>query len=307
MEHKYFGTAHLSKQETEHMSTVTLLERALRPLANSVGLDETALAKAVDRDISRRVARAAFDQLESEGIRVDSSRVLDLGAGLGHASVEAVNRGCDLIAIEPGVEWCNIVAHRLASLGKGVAIVGDGERLPFADNTFDLVISIGVLEHVRRPNVYLREAYRVLKPGGSMFLSCENYLSFWEPHYQLAWLPLFPKRIASIYLRLRGKSSSFLMSSITYTTRPGVNRSLRAMGFQFKREMNLRKKLDSFLESDSKFSRISTWGFKAFAKSSLARVFFEIENCRKTFTPYFSTIVQKPALPGTRETSKAIE
>lgn len=288
MEHQYFGSTEHREQRAKDTSVAAMIEHALRPLATSVGLDEATLAKAVDRDVTRRVAQSAFDDLESEGLRVHSARVLDMGAGLGHASVEAVMRGCDLIAIEPGIEWCNVVRHRLNNVGSGVAIVADGERLPFADNSFDLIVSIGVLEHVRRPNVYLSEAYRVLKPGGSMFLSCENYLTFWEPHYQLAWLPLFPKRLAAMYLRLRGRSSSFLLSSITYTTRPGVNWRLRAIGFQFKRELNVRAKLSSFLGPN---------GIFAFAESGIARSIFGLENLRKMFTPHFTTIVKKPARP----------
>jgi ubiquinone/menaquinone biosynthesis C-methylase UbiE len=105
--------------------------------------------------------------------------------------VEAVARGGDPVAVEPGVAWC-AVAARLAETGHDGAVVANGEQLPFPDRTFDLVMSVAVLEHVRRPEVYLREAFRVLRPGGHMYLSCENYLTFFEPHYQVAWLRSFP-------------------------------------------------------------------------------------------------------------------
>jgi hypothetical protein len=129
-----------------------------------------------------------------------------------------------------------------------------------------------------------------------MFLSCENYLSFWEPHYQLAWLPLFPKRLASIYLGLRGRSSEFLLSSITYTTRPGVNRILRAIGFRFNREMHLRRKLDVLLGPGSKSGRAGSGRFRTLAMSIAARLTFEWENLRRMFASYVAIIVQKPAL-----------
>jgi SAM-dependent methyltransferase len=293
MEHRYFGGTEIHAQKSEDETIATMIERALRPVAASVGLDEVALKDAVERNISRRVARSAFDGLEGEGIQIRSMRVLDLGAGLGHASIEAVKRGGNLVAIEPGYEWCNVVRHRLDAEGNGVAIVGDGERLPFPDNAFDVIVSIGVLEHVRQPRVFLKEAYRVLKPGGFMFLSCENYLSFWEPHYQLRWLPLFPKQIASIYLRLHGRPSEFLLSSITYTTRPGVNRNLRGVGFQFKREANLRKKLRVLIET--RLGRIVPQRVAAFAARGGARIVFGLENLRQTFTPYYQTIVGKPS------------
>ncbi|MEM8829649.1 MAG: tetratricopeptide repeat protein [Cyanobacteria bacterium P01_G01_bin.19] len=47
----------------------------------------------------------------------------------------------------------------------------DGCKLDFDSATFDLVVSIDVLEHVRQPDVYLQECYRVLRPGGIGFFS----------------------------------------------------------------------------------------------------------------------------------------
>lgn len=47
-------------------------------------------------------------------------------------------------------------------------VLGIGERLPFADSTFDAVISIAVLEHVRHPFECASELERVLKPGGTL-------------------------------------------------------------------------------------------------------------------------------------------
>lgn len=47
----------------------------------------------------------------------------------------------------------------------------DGQNLTFADSSFDLVMSINVLEHVPHPDKYLAECYRVLRPGGIGFFS----------------------------------------------------------------------------------------------------------------------------------------
>jgi ubiquinone/menaquinone biosynthesis C-methylase UbiE len=293
----YFGGTEGLDPSASDKDVATMVERALRPLAASVGLNDEALAQAVDRALSRRVAKAAFDGLEAEGIQLTAASVLDLGAGLGHASVEAVMRGCELTAVEPGVEWCSIVRERLKQAGSGQAIVADGERLPFSDSRFDIIVSIGVLEHVRGPKAYLSEAYRVLKPGGWMFLSCENYLSFYEPHYQLAWLPLFPKKLASVYLRLRGRSSEFLTTSIYYTTRLGVMRWLRSLGFRFPRESSLRGKLHKHFRLGYKWKTAEgDSSHKAIATSAMARILFEFEIARAMLTPYVSVIVQKPPL-----------
>jgi SAM-dependent methyltransferase len=58
-------------------------------------------------------------------------------------------------------------------------VLGVGEKLPFKDDTFDAVISIAVLEHVRDPFICAREISRVLKPGGELFCS----VPFLQPYH----------------------------------------------------------------------------------------------------------------------------
>jgi SAM-dependent methyltransferase len=72
--------------------------------------------------------------------------------------------------------------HEGVSLGIGGLMGGVCERLPFADNTFDVVFSHEVLEHVQDDRVACCEMARVLKPGGRAVIFVPNRLYFFETH-----------------------------------------------------------------------------------------------------------------------------
>lgn len=58
-------------------------------------------------------------------------------------------------------------------------VIGPDGRVPAPDESFDAVLSSQVLEHVAEPRLYLGEAYRLLRPGGSLILSTHG---IWPYH-----------------------------------------------------------------------------------------------------------------------------
>jgi SAM-dependent methyltransferase len=102
------------------------------------------------------------------------ARVLDAGAGQGRFRPEFAHTryvGVDLAIGD--VTWDY----------SGLDAICDLTRLPFAQNTFDAVICIQVLEHVSEPLQVLQEASRVLKPGGRLFLSApQSWHQHQKPH-----------------------------------------------------------------------------------------------------------------------------
>ena len=103
------------------------------------------------------------DQLEAmvRSHATSSSRVLDLGCGRGGV-VELIWRDVRFAAgIDPDAP--SLASHRAAGLP---VVRGVGESLPFVDSSFDLVVSLWVLEHLKDPAATLREVSRILAPGG---------------------------------------------------------------------------------------------------------------------------------------------
>jgi SAM-dependent methyltransferase len=105
-------------------------------------------------------------------------RVLEIGVGMGADYEQWLKAG----AIATGVDLSKTSldrAHRrceLAGLTPDVRLA-DAENLPFAENTFDIVYSYGVMHHSPDTARCLREAFRVLRPGGDVRIMLYHHAS----------------------------------------------------------------------------------------------------------------------------------
>jgi SAM-dependent methyltransferase len=240
-------------------------------------------------EIERRIPRTALDDLARAGVEIAGATVLDLGAGLGGMSEELLLRGASVVALEPGGAWADLASRRLERHGKPFRMLrAFGESIPLADASIDVIVSWRVLEHVRDPYRVLSEAWRVLRPGGILHLTCENYLAFHEAHYDVPWLPLLPKAVGSLYLRALGRSPAFLQQAITYTTYPQVLRDCRRIGFIRRRDeevaLSLREK-----------TGLKWKVLRAVGAATGGRGPFWLERASRTFTFGLEELFRKPA------------
>jgi len=122
--------------------------------------DYAALEGALRRNFARR--------LRALGAPHSGARLLDLGPAYGFAVDEARRLGWRAF----GLEVSTAAAHRaIATIGAAVIAVGDAQRAPFADASFDAVTLWDVLEHLPRPHAAMAEFARVLRPGGRVALT----------------------------------------------------------------------------------------------------------------------------------------
>ncbi|MEX2245462.1 MAG: class I SAM-dependent methyltransferase [Dehalococcoidia bacterium] len=85
----------------------------------------------------------------------------------------------------------------------------DSEALPFPEESFDVIISNHVIEHVHDKLHHLREVRRVLRADGVAYLAMPNKWALVEPHFSLPALSWLPQRIADRYVRATGKGTAY--------------------------------------------------------------------------------------------------
>ena len=105
-----------------------------------------------------------------DGIETQSKRVLDVGCGIGGPAFEVVrNYGSNVVGIDieaPLIERAMAAAKKLGLEGQCEFRTVDAGPLPFADQSFDIVLTSGALTQTSSTGDLIDECYRVLAPGG---------------------------------------------------------------------------------------------------------------------------------------------
>ena len=109
---------------------------------------------------------AAADRIAADA----PATVLDWGCLWGQMTQMLVDRGVEVTAFDYAEDAGGVIQRDLPRYPGLVATISDDPiTLPFADATFDAVLSMGVLEHVMDPDASLDEIHRVLVPGGTFY------------------------------------------------------------------------------------------------------------------------------------------
>jgi 2-polyprenyl-6-hydroxyphenyl methylase/3-demethylubiquinone-9 3-methyltransferase len=108
--------------------------------------------------------RVLFDVLK---IDPRGKRALEVGSGGGYICEEIARLGFETSGIDPSGPSVRTAAEHAARQGLKIHYaIGTGESLPYADQSYDVVLCCDVLEHVRDLPAVISEVARVLRPGG---------------------------------------------------------------------------------------------------------------------------------------------
>lgn len=121
-------------------------------------------------------SRCVLDLLA--GVDWRTARLVDVGAGRGHL-VHALGEELKRRGIDPAAHLsaCDVIPDSFAYDDISCERIQPDGRLPFADESFEIVVSIEVIEHVENQFFFWRELARIAKPGATVIVSTPNVLN----------------------------------------------------------------------------------------------------------------------------------
>jgi ubiquinone/menaquinone biosynthesis C-methylase UbiE len=146
-------------------------------------------------EIVRERHAAALTWIDSLA-HAPGSHALEVGCGAGFLAVALAQRGFRVTAVDSSTAMVALARRHAAASGTADLLspdVGDVHALHFADESFDLVIALGVLAWLEQPERALREMARVTRPGGHIIFTAANpagLSSFFNPRLNRVIRPL---------------------------------------------------------------------------------------------------------------------
>ena len=196
--------------------------------------------------ISAIVERWSDDELQSEKGRYSELKryiddcsaksILDMSSGCGSFIIQGLRDDWDVYGIEPE-QWkqdlidLKFKENNYPPEWRSRIKQGVGEELPYENEQFDAFNSWQTFEHVQNVDACLSELHRTLKPGGKGIIHCPSYMTFFEGHYRMFWLPMMGNTIfGRSYVKLRGRPVEGLTTFVPIS-RVALTRKAKAAGF----------------------------------------------------------------------------
>ena len=107
----------------------------------------------------------------------EPARILDAGCGSGRNMIELARRGT-----VTGIELSDTSVCLARQRGRGEVVEGSVLEMPYPDASFDLAVSLDVIEHLEDDVAALRELRRTVAPGGALLVTVPAYKWLWSGH-----------------------------------------------------------------------------------------------------------------------------
>jgi ubiquinone/menaquinone biosynthesis C-methylase UbiE len=157
-------------------------------------IERSSSSHAILEQESRKRKAKKIVAVLNEYTLIKDSKILDIGTGSGDIPAE-------LSLVSTEVYSIDIVDERKIKKGYTFIKTKD-ESLPYADNSFDVVITNHVIEHTPNQDKHTKEVMRVLKTGGHVYIATPNKWWLTDPHYKIPFISWLPRGLSSKYLKV---------------------------------------------------------------------------------------------------------
>jgi 2-polyprenyl-3-methyl-5-hydroxy-6-metoxy-1,4-benzoquinol methylase len=114
-------------------------------------------------------------------IPVEGKRVLEIACGRGGFSKLLASKGAVMFGADFSSTALQIAQTKISGVGNGNCRVmfaqADAQQLPYADESFDVIVSCETIEHLLDPSSAIKEMARVCRAGGLLYLTTPNYFN----------------------------------------------------------------------------------------------------------------------------------
>jgi 2-polyprenyl-6-hydroxyphenyl methylase/3-demethylubiquinone-9 3-methyltransferase len=147
--------------------------------------------------------------------------VLDVGCNAGTQALVWAEKGHHVIGLDVNEPLLDVARDRAQAAGLAVQFdLGTATSLPYEDGSMDVCMMLELLEHVQDWESCVREAVRVLAPGGVLYLSTTNALCPKQQEFNLPLYSWYPRPIKKHFERLAVTTRPELANYARY---PAVN------------------------------------------------------------------------------------
>jgi len=110
-------------------------------------------------------------------LKTKDNKILEIGCGTG-GNFSVLDKWGKTVGLDFSKEALKFCQKR----GHNDLILSKAEEIDFPDNSFDLVVALDVLEHIKDDKKAIKESWRVLKPGGYFLATVPAYKFLWSEH-----------------------------------------------------------------------------------------------------------------------------
>ena len=134
------------------------------------------------KDLQSRIVQERFEytlQFLDQLKLPENSRGIDIGCGAGLTCVELLKRNISVVGLDVSQNMVVLARKNCPNFSAGCKaefLIGSAEEMDFANDSFDIVTALGLLEYLRWDQWALSEIHRILKPDGYLIVSVPNSL-----------------------------------------------------------------------------------------------------------------------------------